>query len=78
MQGLNWKRIKKQPTSKDKLWKAFKKAGELLLQTTFKKYKKVWLIRSKMRGGSIHLHSAVDYYFALTHILTIDWILKKY
>lgn len=37
VQGPNWKWIKKQQMYKDKLWKASRKPGELLLKTIFKK-----------------------------------------
>ena len=36
----------KEPMSKEKLWKTFRKPGKLLLKTILKYYKKVWLFGS--------------------------------
>ena len=36
--------IKKQQMSKEKLWKTFRKPGELLLESNYKKF---WLLGSK-------------------------------
>lgn len=47
--------------NKDKLWKASRKLGELLLKIILKYYKKVSLEAKyqEMRGSSIFLHSTV-------------------
>ena len=42
--GLDWKYKKKQPISKEKLWKTFRKSEELLFKTTLEDY---WLLGGK-------------------------------
>jgi len=44
MEELDRKPVKRQLMSKEKLWKTFRKPGELLFKITLKDYNKVWLL----------------------------------